>query len=86
MAEPYRVAIKDSVVRETPLTTDDLADTSELAFASKTDAKSWVEDLNRSVPPEAMGIFALRTAHPNDGSDADAYLTFRRQGRWVVES
>ncbi|WIV65884.1 hypothetical protein [Natrialbaceae archaeon AArc-T1-2] len=44
-----------------------------------------VEELNDALPPSTMGELTLRKPHPNDASDADAYLVFQPQGQWVVE-
>lgn len=85
MSETYRVAIKESVFRETPLTEDDFDDDLHLEFPSEDEAQEWVSEINRALP--VTGRLVVHTAHPDDTSDADAYLVFKpTQGVWVFES
>jgi len=85
VSEAYRVAVKESVFRETPLTEDDFGDDLHLEFPSEDEAQEWMSELNRALP--VTGQLVLHTAHPNDTSDADAYLIFKpAQGVWVFDS
>lgn len=84
MSDPFRVAVKESVFRETPLTEADFDDDLMVEFPSEGDAEAWVTEQNQAH--SAMGQLTLHSAHPNDTSDADAYLVFRPTGVWVPES
>lgn len=75
MSSTYRTSVKDSVVRNTPLTEEDIGDDRHLEFTSKARAEDWIEKQNRSVP--CLGRLTLRRAHPEDGSDVDAYVVFQ---------
>jgi hypothetical protein len=81
MPDSYLVELKDSVFRETPLTEDEFD--RQIEFPSEADAEEWVSEQNRSH--SEMGELTLHTAHPNDKSDADAYVVFK-PGAWVVDS
>lgn len=88
MTEPYIVALKPSVFRETPFSRADFefdTDTEpRLSFDSEADAESWVNELNQQHT--SMGRLTLHTAHPNDKSNVAAYLVFYpAQGVWTVD-
>ena len=79
--DSYIVAVKQSVFRETPLSEDDFGEDCQLAFTSKEEAEDWITDKNRHHAKS--GQLTLHTAHPNDASDAAAYVVFQpAQGEW----
>jgi hypothetical protein len=85
VSEGYIVAVKQSVFQETPLTEDDFSDDRQLVFASKEEAEDWTSEQNRRHAKG--GRLTLHTAHPNDTSDAAAYLVFQpARGEWVPTS
>lgn len=85
MSERYRIELKESVFRETPLTEAEFDDDLQLTFSSEREAAAWVTEQNRAH--SEMGELTLHTAHPNDQSDVDAYVVFQpQQGVWVPDS
>jgi hypothetical protein len=84
MNRPYRVAIKESVFRETSLSVDEFDDDPTLAFDSKAAAQEWVDEQNDRLP--GPGTLNLHKAHPNDSSDVDAYLVSRPGRVWTFDS
>lgn len=83
MAE-YRVAIKESVFRETPFDEDEFDDEPELVFDSKDDAQEWIATQND--PGFQSGKLNLHKAHPDDTSGVDGYLVFRNRPVWTLDS
>lgn len=80
----FRVAIKESVFRETPLEADEYEDDPELVFRSEEAARDWIDELDD--PHSGTGRLTLHSAHPNDTSGVDAYLVYKPTGGWVVDS
>ncbi len=85
MSESYRIELKESVFRETPLTETEFDDDLQLEFTSETEADAWVAEQNGNH--SEMGELTLHTAHPNDSSNVDAYVVFQpTTGVWVSDS
>lgn len=85
MSECYRIELKESVFRETPLTEAEFDDDLQLEFSTETEAEAWAAKQNRDH--SEMGDLTLHTAHPNDKSNVDAYVVFQPQkGVWVPDS
>lgn len=85
MSERYRIEIKESVFRETPLTEAEFDDDLQLVFSLESEAAAWVAEQNGKH--SKMGELTLHTAHPNDQLDVDAYVVFQpQQGVWVPDS
>ena len=80
----YRVAIKKSVFRETPLDEDEFDDEPALVFESKDTAHKWIARQNERF--FEFGNLNLHKAHPDDTSDADAYLVFKTRPLWTPDS
>jgi len=82
MSERYRIELKESVFRGTPLTESEFDDDLQLVFSSETEVDAWVAEQNQRH--SEMGELTLHTAHPDDTSGVDAYVVFQpRQGVWV---
>ena len=75
MDHAYRVAVKDSVFRDTPFTEDDFPDDRILEFSSRAEAEDQLNSRNQSVP--CLGQLRLRNPHPEDSTGVDAYLVYR---------
>ena len=75
MDEAYRVAVKDSVFRDTPFTEDDFPDDRILEFGSRAEAEDRISTRNQSGP--CLGQLRLRSPHPEDSTGVDAYLVYR---------
>lgn len=80
----FRVAVKQSVFRETPLSEDAFDGEPALVFDSEGDARTWLDEQNEQLP--GPGTVTLHAAHPDDASGVDAYLVFRPGGVWTYES
>jgi hypothetical protein len=80
----YRVTVKESVFRETPLREDEFSDDLELVFESKKTAQEWLDTQNeRHSRP---GTLTFHSAHPTNSSGVDAYLVFQPGTVWTVDS
>lgn len=85
MSERYRIELKESVFRDTPLTEAEFDDDLQLEFSTETEAEAWVAEQNRDH--SERGDLTLHTAHPNDRSNVDAYVVFQPpKGVWVPDS
>lgn len=82
MTDTFHVTIKQSVFESTGLNPEKYAD-KLFSFESKTAAQEWVDDLDNSHAQQ--GSLILHSAHPNDTSDADAYLIFDPATVWTVD-
>lgn len=80
----YRVAIKESVFRETPLNEDTFDDDPEIVFDSKNNAQEWIATQNERF--FQWGELNLHEVHPDDTSGVDSYLVFKTKPAWTVES
>ncbi|MHC3438886.1 hypothetical protein ACYJ1Y_12500 [Natrialbaceae archaeon A-gly3] len=79
----FRLAVKQSVFRETSLSAETYGEDPELVFDSEAKARTWIDERNDQL--SGHGALTLHTAHPNDSSDVDAYLVYKSQGVWTVD-
>lgn len=86
----YRVQVKPSSIGASSLSKDDFDEDSTskiystetvdgeflVEFTSELAAQNFVEELNSDLDFLRYGFLHLRTPHPEDPSDVDAYLSF----------